>query len=138
MTDFSTITPTMTNPDDKSGKKSDAPTAPEKDEKVTVKTPYRAGKYTKSLTEMYQLIGALTAPIAPRVSAAMIDNAGDCAASLDRLAKENVQFRAFLEKLVETGAIGGVVIAHMPIVMAVGMEVAERRNKDDDETDMES
>ena len=79
----------------------------------------RAPKFEKSLTEFYTTIGTAVMLINESDGAAIISNAENCAQALDKLAAENPKVRRALQKMLTGSAVGGVVIAHAPIVLAL-------------------
>jgi hypothetical protein len=83
--------------------------------------PMPRGGLVKPLEQFYVGIGFMLMPVDPHCARIVIDNATKCAESLDELAKINPAVRRFLLGLVSSSAIGAVIMAHLPIVMAVMM-----------------
>lgn len=81
----------------------------------------REGQLVKPLTELYVSIGAVLAPVDPVCSVAFMTNAEECAKRLETLARENEAVRRAILALTQTSAWGGVLIAHLPILMVVLM-----------------
>ena len=91
----------------------------------------REGSLVKPLTELYTSLGIMIAPLDPVCSVAIIENAEPCARSLENLARENEAVRRAILALTQTTAWGGVIIAHLPLLLMVmthhgPREVAER------------
>lgn len=74
---------------------------------------------TEALTQLYTFGGMALTPFDQVCGAAVVNSAQPCAESLVKLAQENENVRKALEALTQTSAWGGVVAAHMPLVMAV-------------------
>lgn len=89
-------------------------------DKVKPETPkVRNGALVKPLTEMYTSVGLMLAPFDPACSIVFVENAKRCAESLDALARENDAVRRALLALTQTSAWGGVMIAHLPLLLVV-------------------
>jgi hypothetical protein len=73
------------------------------------------------LEDFYTGIGMFMMPFDPACGKVVIEAAPKCAESLDELAKTNPAVRRLLIQLVSTSAMGMVVVAHAPIVMAIAM-----------------
>lgn len=73
------------------------------------------------LENMYTGLGMAVCAIDQHCGMAIINNATECAKAMDELAKTNPAVRRILMKLVETSALGTVIMAHAPIVMAIAM-----------------
>lgn len=73
------------------------------------------------LEQLYTGIGMSVMPFDPSCGRIIIENAGKCAEALDELAKTNTAVRNILISLCTTSAVGAVVMAHAPIVMAIAM-----------------
>lgn len=81
----------------------------------------REGALVKPLTELYTSVGLMLAPIDPTCSMAFVENAEACAKSMETLARENETVRRAILALTQTSAWGGVIIAHLPILLMVMM-----------------
>lgn len=81
----------------------------------------REGALVKPLTELYVTIGITTMAFDPVCGQAIVANAEACAKSLDTLARENPAVRRAILALVQTSAWGGVVAAHLPLLLMVAM-----------------
>lgn len=81
----------------------------------------KKGMFVDPLTQLYVGIGMTLLPVDPVCANAVIKSAENCAKSLDELAYQNEAVRRALMALTQTSAVGGVIIAHMPILMAVMM-----------------
>jgi hypothetical protein len=86
-----------------------------------VKTYGKRGQFEKPLAELYGGIALMIMPFDPICGSAVIDAAPNCAKALDDAAYENEATRKILEALVTTSVAGKVIIAHVPIIMAVMM-----------------
>lgn len=82
---------------------------------------YRPGILVRPLTDIYVAVGTMLLPVSPPVGTAFVQNAGQCAESLDELARTNPAVRRFLMSLLQTGAWGKVIAAHLPILLAIGV-----------------
>lgn len=82
---------------------------------------YRKGMFVEPLTQIYGTIGMALLPIDPICAQAIIESAEQCATSLDELAEQNQAVRRTLAAITQTNAVGAVLIAHFPILMAVTM-----------------
>lgn len=96
-------------------------TPPSTARKSTRKPTPRAkkGQFVEPLTELYTGIGTMLFPFDPVCAQAVIAAAPKCAESLDDLAYQNDAVRRALISLTTSSAVGVVVFAHMPIIMAV-------------------
>lgn len=82
----------------------------------------RAGKIQRELEQLYATMGSTIYVFNPKIGATIVENSTRCAESLDELARTNPAVRKALMAMLETGAWSGVIIAHMPIAMAVATE----------------
>jgi len=82
---------------------------------------YRPGILVKPLRDMYVTVGTLVIPFNKAVGTAFIQNAEPCAKALDNAAKTDQQIRKVLMLLVQGSVWGEVIIAHMPIMMALAV-----------------
>ncbi len=83
--------------------------------------PKRKGQFVQPLTQMYAGLAMVLMPIDPVCANAIMQSASRCAESLDALAYQNDAVRRALHALTQTSAMGAVIIAHAPILMAVAM-----------------
>lgn len=81
--------------------------------------PKRKGQFVKPLEQLYVGVGMSLILIDPTCAAAIMNSANKCAVSIDELAYVNPQVRRIVAALLDTSAIGAVVFAHMPIMLAV-------------------
>ncbi len=79
----------------------------------------KKGAYVQSLTEMYTYLGMGVAIVDPTCANVVLESAENCAKSIDELAYQNESVRRALDMLTQSSAIGAVIMAHMPIAMAV-------------------
>lgn len=84
-------------------------------------TDYRPGILVKPLRDLYATVGTLVLPFNQPVGTAFIQNAEPCAKALDNAAKTDKQIRRVLMLLVQGSVWGEVIIAHMPIMMALAV-----------------
>lgn len=81
----------------------------------------KAGTLVKPLTDFYTSIGTMMLPFDQPCAMAVINNATECAESLENLARENPKVRRALLAMVETSVWGQVIAAHAPIMLAIAM-----------------
>lgn len=79
------------------------------------------GGLIEPLENMYVSIGMVVLSFDPHCGNTIIENANACAKSLDDLAKRNPAVRRVLMRLISTSALGAVITAHAPIMMAIAM-----------------
>lgn len=79
----------------------------------------RPGALVEPLTGIYTSIGVVLTPFDPLCAASVMESAEKCATSLDALAQRNDSVRRALLALTETSAWGGVIAAHLPILLMV-------------------
>lgn len=83
--------------------------------------PAPRGGLRKPLEDMYTGMGMMMMPFDPSCGKVIIEAAPRCAETLDELAKTNPAVRRILISLVTTSALGAVIMAHAPILMAIAM-----------------
>lgn len=88
---------------------------------VKAMPPVPRGGLKPALENLYVGLGMSLMPFDPHCAGVVLENAGSCAAAMDELAKTNPAVRRVLLRLVATSAIGTVIAAHAPILMAVAM-----------------
>lgn len=81
--------------------------------------PKRKGQFVQPLTNMYTSVGIMLMPFDSVCANAVIQSAEDCAKALDDLAYQNDAVRRVIYGLVQTSAVGVVIAAHAPILMAI-------------------
>lgn len=86
-----------------------------------VAPPAPRGGLRKPLEDMYTGLGMMFMPFDPSCGKVIIEAAPRCAETLDELAKTNPAVRRILISLVTTSALGAVIMAHAPILMAIAM-----------------
>lgn len=79
----------------------------------------RSGALVKPLRELYTSVGVVLTPFDPMCGQSVLENADACAKSLDALAQSNPAVRRALLALTSTSAWGGVLIAHLPLLLMV-------------------
>lgn len=83
--------------------------------------PTPRGGLRKPLEDLYTGLGMMMIPFDPSCGKVIIEAAPRCAETLDDLAKTNPAVRRILISLVTTSALGAVIMAHAPILMAIAM-----------------
>jgi hypothetical protein len=96
-------------------KRADAPTA------VKTLIPNRKGQFVEPLMKMYGGVGAMLMMYDPICGTAVMTSAQKCAETLDDLAYQNEAVRQVVWSLTRTSAFGAVIVAHLPIIMAITM-----------------
>lgn len=94
--------------------------------------PKRKGSFTKPLTDMYTGVGVMLMPFDQPCGTAVMESASQCAEALDNLAYQNESVRRALDSLLQSSAIGTVVVAHLPIIMVVASHHMPGLRNDDD------
>ena len=91
----------------------------------------------KALVELYSSIGMVLLPFDQPCATVVVNSADQCAEAMVKLASENDSVRKALTALTQTSAWGGVIAAHLPIIMAVtahhtsaGKALANKGNDD--------
>ncbi len=83
--------------------------------------PTPRGGLRQPLEDLYTGMGMLLMPFDANCGKIIIDAAPRCAETLDELAKTNPAVRRILISLITTSALGAVIMAHAPILMAIAM-----------------
>lgn len=73
----------------------------------------------KAVMELYTSAGMMVLPFDQQCGTVVVNSAEQCADAMIKLAEENDAVMRALQALVQTSAWGGVVAAHLPIIMAV-------------------
>jgi hypothetical protein len=81
--------------------------------------PKRKDEFVQPLTEMYTMLGVAITPFDSHCGPIVIQQAEPCARSLDELAAKNEAVRKALRGLTSASALGNVIMAHAPIIIAV-------------------
>lgn len=107
--------------------------SPPKASRVGAPSIYVPGKVKDTFQELYGQIGVLWGMVDPTCAQALIGNAEQMAASMEKLAETNSFVRSLADRLATTSAIGEVVAAHLPLVMTVYMHhsPASKRARED-------
>lgn len=79
----------------------------------------RQTKFAKRIEDLYGGIGFCVGMFDPYCANAILANAKTMAESMEQLALENPEIKKWLERLMMTSAWSGVLVAHMPIIMAI-------------------
>lgn len=83
------------------------------------KEPKSSATLKRHVAELYAAAGMMVLPFDQQCGTVVVNSADQCADSLVKLSEENETVRKLLEGMVQTSAIGAVIVAHMPIIMAV-------------------
>lgn len=83
--------------------------------------PRRKGMFIEPLENIYASMAIVLMPFDPICANAIAAAAPACAKSLDDLAYQNDAVRRMIFALVNTSAIGAVITAHLPILLAVAI-----------------
>lgn len=87
-----------------------------------IKPPvYRKGMLVDPLTKLYTGAGMMLMPFDQHCAATIMQHAEPMARSLDELARTNPQVRKVLMKMIQGSAVGMVIAAHAPLVIAVAV-----------------
>lgn len=81
--------------------------------------PYREGMFVQPLTELYGFAAMAVIPFDAVCGTAIASSAESCAVALDKMAKTNPAARRMLLAITQSSALGAVIAAHLPIIMAV-------------------
>lgn len=81
--------------------------------------PAPRGGLKAALEKWYMGIGITLMPFDPHCGKTIIDNAESCAEAMDDWARTNPKIRRVLLQMVNASAVGAVLTAHAPILMAV-------------------
>lgn len=85
----------------------------------TTRTPRSKPSLKGPLTEFYTTLGAGVFILNQADGVAVISHAESMAESLDNWGKVNSNVYKALDKLCTTGALGGVIAAHAPVILAI-------------------
>ena len=83
--------------------------------------PNRKGQFKEPLMKMYGTIGAAVMMYDQICGTAILTSAEKCAEAIDELAYQNEAVRRVVWSLTRTSVLGAVLVAHLPIIMAVMM-----------------
>lgn len=81
--------------------------------------PSKQGEFTEDITAFYTMAGMAVAMRDPQCGKAIVESAAKIGEEWDKLAESNAAVRKALRTLAKTTAVGTLIAAHMPIVMAV-------------------
>lgn len=81
----------------------------------------RPGVIARQLAEVYTGLGMMLMPFDPTCGSAIMQASEECGKSVEKLCKQNPTVRRYVLKFLETSVIGELIIAHMPILLAVAM-----------------
>jgi hypothetical protein len=81
--------------------------------------PRRRGAFVGPLTELYGAVGMGVSMVDQPCGTAILESAEGCAKSLDELAYGNESVRRVLTLMTQGSAFGAVIVAHVPIALAV-------------------
>lgn len=82
-------------------------------------SPERAGPIARWVTEKYQWIGRLLAPIDPVCGKSIYLAAESAGMAWQRMARQNKNVKALIERLMQSTAASELFFAHLPIFLAV-------------------
>lgn len=80
--------------------------------------PYTNGMFKAPITLFYVQAGKVTSYASQPIGQAIIGQAEVCGTAWDAVAKQNPKVRKWLLSLTQTGAVGELIFAHLPIFMA--------------------
>jgi hypothetical protein len=83
--------------------------------------PNRKGQFVEPLMKMYGTAGAVVMMYDPICGTAVMTSAQKCAETMDELAYQNEAVRRVVWSMTRTSTFGAVIVAHLPIIMAVVM-----------------
>lgn len=89
---------------------------------------WQKGVIANGMTKLYSRTGKIIKAMDRDIGIALIESAEDCGEAWDELARTNPRVRAFLLKLITGGAWGAVIMAHLPILMAIVMKDGIRKH----------
>lgn len=89
---------------------------------------YQKGVIAAGMTKLYRRAGKIIKAMDRDIGIAVIESAEDCGEAWDDLARTNPRVRAFLMKLISGGAWGAVLMAHLPILLAIIMKDGIRKH----------
>lgn len=81
----------------------------------------KKGAFIEPLEALYGSLAAVLMPFDPQCANVIAMSATRCAESMDELAYQNESVRRALTALTQTSALGAVIFAHAPIIMAVAV-----------------
>jgi hypothetical protein len=79
----------------------------------------KKGAFVEPLTQIYALLGGVMMPFDQHCAGVIVASAESCATAMDELAYQNESVRRALTSLTTGSAMGAVLVAHLPIIMAV-------------------
>jgi predicted nucleic acid-binding Zn ribbon protein len=83
--------------------------------------PNKKGQFIEPLMKLYGGLGAMVMIADPVCGTAIVSSAQKCAETIDQLAYENESVRRLAWMLTRTSTAGMVIVAHLPIIMAMTM-----------------
>lgn len=101
------------------GRSRTATSGPTKQKKAKDVPPRLPASAKETLEQIYAGLGGMITPFDEVCGTAIIDAAPMCAETVYRLAQQNDAVRRFIISLTQTSITGAVLIAHMPIIMAI-------------------
>lgn len=79
----------------------------------------KKGAFVDPLIQLYGVAALTLMPVDQHCAGVILENAESCATAVDELAFQNESVRRVLDTLVTGSAIGAVVMAHLPIMVAI-------------------
>lgn len=104
------------------------PDSKAKGKRETPTPRYVKGVIATGMTKLYQRTGRIIKALDKDIGTAVIESAADCGEAWDELARTNPRVRKFLLKLIGGGAIGAIIMAHAPILLAIVMKDGIRKH----------
>ena len=89
---------------------------------------YQKGVIAAGMTKLYKRAGRLVKAMDKDIGVAIIESAEDCGEAWDELARTNPRIRRTLMKMISGGAWGSVIMAHLPILLAIIMKDGIRKH----------
>jgi hypothetical protein len=120
--DFAAVTPTDVPPEENDFPTPDPSRSRRLHSEKAVRKPApraKKGQFIEPLTQLYALIGLGVSSVDQVCGPAILASASDCAKALDDLAYTNEAVRRALLSLTTVSGYGQVILAHVPIILAV-------------------
>lgn len=101
------------------------PASPPREQKAKKTVDLATAKEIETwFKKLYGTVGAFLLPFKPNVANIILINAEKCAAANAKLAMEDVRVRRAISAAMVTGIWSAVIIAHLPILLALASEAA--------------
>lgn len=89
--------------------------------------PWRKGVIAAGMSRLYKRAGRIVRAMDRDIGTAIMEAADDCGEAWDELARTNPRVRGVLMKMIAGGAWTSVLMAHLPILLAIMMKENIRR-----------